>query len=364
MPCTRIPKPSIAPSDAELERAYFGGEGWQTVEVTGGGGGLPTGWTQDGSDPANVSGHGGSLSFDDGDVEVVLGPNGIRVDSIAGDPAFGISQAGGVQSMPYVGVPAFTALSGAGATVALDAGGLRIINTNGLYVVSDGDTDPILVQNGLDNVLIVDAGGAVTIRPTLGTPLGTLGLHGSSEAYDILFAEDYLGNNVFELGPLGGVILTPSDGGAALTIKPVVGFPALTTFDAGYHFQLFTVSDHGGVAVRTDDGVTDLLSLSTNILDTGVEVVKVGPTGAVTISPSDPDAVPLTVRGSDSVNEVFRILASGELVSQPGGGGIVLDINTDAIGFYGTAAIAKQTGVAVSAAGIHAALVNLGLISA
>lgn len=36
----------------------------------------------------------------------------------------------------------------------------------------------------------------------------------------------------------------------------------------------------------------------------------------------------------------------------------------DKVGFYGTTAIAKQTGVAVSAAGIHAALVNLGLISA
>lgn len=34
------------------------------------------------------------------------------------------------------------------------------------------------------------------------------------------------------------------------------------------------------------------------------------------------------------------------------------------VGFYGTAAIAKQTGVAVTAAGIHAALVSLGIIAA
>lgn len=34
------------------------------------------------------------------------------------------------------------------------------------------------------------------------------------------------------------------------------------------------------------------------------------------------------------------------------------------VGFYGTAPIAKQTGVAVDAAGIHAALVALGLIAA
>lgn len=34
------------------------------------------------------------------------------------------------------------------------------------------------------------------------------------------------------------------------------------------------------------------------------------------------------------------------------------------VGFYGTAPIAKQTGVAVTAGGIHAALVALGLIGA
>jgi len=34
------------------------------------------------------------------------------------------------------------------------------------------------------------------------------------------------------------------------------------------------------------------------------------------------------------------------------------------VGFYGTAPLAKQTGVAVSAAGVHAALVALGLIAA
>ena len=38
--------------------------------------------------------------------------------------------------------------------------------------------------------------------------------------------------------------------------------------------------------------------------------------------------------------------------------------STQKIGFYGTAPTAQQTGVAVSAIGIHEALVNLGLITA
>lgn len=42
----------------------------------------------------------------------------------------------------------------------------------------------------------------------------------------------------------------------------------------------------------------------------------------------------------------------------------VANATTETLGFYGSTGVAKQTGVAVSAAGIHAALVALGLISA
>lgn len=43
---------------------------------------------------------------------------------------------------------------------------------------------------------------------------------------------------------------------------------------------------------------------------------------------------------------------------------VAANVPDDRVGFYGKTGIAKPTGVAVSAAGIHAALVNLGLISA
>jgi hypothetical protein len=45
-------------------------------------------------------------------------------------------------------------------------------------------------------------------------------------------------------------------------------------------------------------------------------------------------------------------------------GGTLVDRSGGKVGFYGTTPVAKQTSVAVSAAAIHAALVNLGLISA
>lgn len=45
--------------------------------------------------------------------------------------------------------------------------------------------------------------------------------------------------------------------------------------------------------------------------------------------------------------------------------GVVVGKSTsETLGFYGSTGVAKQTGVAVSAAGIHAALVALGLIAA
>lgn len=72
--------------------------------------------------------------------------------------------------------------------------------------------------------------------------------------------------------------------------------------------------------------------------------------------------VPLAFTGTDpwidlSTHTLLKVVATGDGVQMG-------TATTQKIGFYGTAPIAKQTGVAVSAAGIHAALVALGLIAA
>lgn len=46
------------------------------------------------------------------------------------------------------------------------------------------------------------------------------------------------------------------------------------------------------------------------------------------------------------------------------GGAKVANSTTETLGFYGATGVAKQTGVAVTAGAIHAALVALGLIAA
>jgi hypothetical protein len=60
----------------------------------------------------------------------------------------------------------------------------------------------------------------------------------------------------------------------------------------------------------------------------------------------------------------LAVNAGLEIRGNAQGGDILIGDAADAIGFYGETPVAQQTGVAVSSAGIHAALVTLGLITA
>lgn len=95
--------------------------------------GLPTGWTEDASDPANVDGGAGSLTFEDGTVTTAFTGDGLDSQD-SGNSSRVLAQAGsGMFSAPPAGVPAFMADDAAGATVALDGGGLLLS-----HVVPDG----------------------------------------------------------------------------------------------------------------------------------------------------------------------------------------------------------------------------------
>lgn len=66
--------------------------------------------------------------------------------------------------------------------------------------------------------------------------------------------------------------------------------------------------------------------------------------------------------------DTYLDFATADTVKHYAGGVKVLELNETGgapfLGFFGTAAVAKPTGVAVTAGGIHAALVTLGLIAA
>lgn len=110
---------------------------WTQIGGGGGGGGLAlTGWSEDSGNPADVATNGGALDLGDGNVHAQDGtgnvagiePSGtVFVNGAAGD--LYVIQAGvGITSQPPPDIAAFTAFSENGGTVAMDAGGLSIIN--------------------------------------------------------------------------------------------------------------------------------------------------------------------------------------------------------------------------------------------
>lgn len=73
--------------------------------------------------------------------------------------------------------------------------------------------------------------------------------------------------------------------------------------------------------------------------------------------------VSLSHNGTDGLLDVAS--SSGQLtLGGTNATGVRVGASGKNVGFYGTTPVALQTGVAVTAAGIHAALVNLGLITA
>lgn len=91
-----------------------------------------------------------------------------------------------------------------------------------------------------------------------------------------------------------------------------------------------------------------VVDASTGTSITGVKITAGATTGGVAVTAIGETNVILTLNGAGTG------AASGVRLGAAGG----------RVGFYGTTPIALQTGVAVTAAGLHAALVSLGLITA
>ena len=110
---------------------------YRPAQATAGGGGLPTGWTQDDEDPSNVftngAGAGGTGSLTLGTED---GPEGVAITSLGlgavdefGNQWLVMETALGILLTPKMdaGGPAITIDSSEGATVALVGAGLPII---------------------------------------------------------------------------------------------------------------------------------------------------------------------------------------------------------------------------------------------
>lgn len=99
------------------------------IPLSPSGGVFFSGWTSDFADPSVVSTNGGSLFMDDGTNQAIYSPTQASIsDDGAGQEGYFIGVGLGIQSASPADVPAFQAQNADGATVALDCGGLTIIN--------------------------------------------------------------------------------------------------------------------------------------------------------------------------------------------------------------------------------------------
>lgn len=118
-----------------------------------------------------------------------------------------------------------------------------------------------------------------------------------------------------------------------------------------------------GIALRSEAGSQVLVVSDTGVLVSG---------GVADVTISAGDAVSITATGTGTlVGADVQVSATANCQVNGGtnlelqfDGTTRIELDTTGIGFFGTAPVAKPTGVAVTAEGIHAALVTLGLISA
>ena len=172
---------------------------------------------------------------------------------------------------------------------------------------------------------------------TAGDTVGSIRWHGGRVAYDT--ATDQMTRRVanvvretfdptqFTLNSGGTLVLT-SALGMALT-----GTAGLT----------LASGDNGTLQAANAQAIT----AGTTLTATGA--------GAVTLQS--------TAAGLSLLAGTTATLAAGGLVSIDGTNGTVLGGVAHSVGFYGSVGVAKQVGVPVTAAGIHAALVALNLIA-
>lgn len=206
-----------------------------------------------------------------------------------------------------------------------------------------------------------------------GVSIIKIGLPGEER---LLFVETALATTAANVtGPLGVVVGTPTGGapsanGIVLVRKyglvevseagaPLVGDPVYVSDTAQPALVGGTVSRKVGKVVEVGGGAWRWMIDSAEsgaVVGTANQIVGEGTaTSPLSLSPT------LILPGTLETNNV-HITGDNDNDGYIKIGGDLEHLATGNVGFYGTAPIAKQVGVAVTAAGIHAALVALGLI--
>jgi hypothetical protein len=228
--------------------------------------------------------------------------------------------------------------SGSGATG--DGGNAEVVG--GASNATDGNGGDVVIQSGAGagggdaGEIIVSIGGSVQYRIDAGT-----GLHGETAAGPVL-------RNV------GASSVTPNLIPNRTDLNTGVGWRSADQGEliAG-GVGAFTFAESGGVITNTFRG--------------NLQAAGGGGAGPVLLNTSASASVPTVIPNqADPDTGLSRDTING-LTMIAGGLGCIRARNIGAaraVGFYVTTPIILQTGVAVTASGVHAALVALGLITA
>jgi len=155
------------------------------------------------------------------------------------------------------------------------------------------------------------------------------------------------------------------DNGVTRLFAEIVPDPAGTPFNGGTITAPLTIDDPAVAAgsyqlldVAMAGAGQDALVV-TDVRDgAGNDVV------AVSVSASGTGNANVSVNDDAGFGSAVLDSQAGISYLSPSDGATVFTVTPTTLGFYRHAPVAQQTGVAVTAAAIHAALVNLGLITA
>lgn len=241
------------------------------------------------------------------------------------------------------------------------------------YVSPDGTSVPSAVlrplyfrlQNGWNNT---PTNKSVTIQLDIGQgPDGSVAVWGGVQnGRELLEITQQQVFSLIPLSVLGSIQVTALTGDSSLLIKAnAVGSKSTVTFqpDAGAVASWQLTADENGALYTFD---------TTN---GRVHSCQIGGTADTLASTQFNSNVKVLGRIEVSGSVVGDSAAAKNLILRPGSASgvtyfgtydmsaAVLEIGNNTMGFFNAAPVTKRTGVPVTAAGIHAALVQLGLIS-
>ena len=132
---------------------------------------------------------------------------------------------------------------------------------------------------------------------------------------------------------------------------------AVNLLASGYLETGSILASSGAANIDLKPGTARVRALRAMYVASGVNFTDVYP--GTTGNPSR-----IVAHGETNTSVSVEGFGTGGVLLKDGGGTTKIALNTTGVGFYGTSPVAKPTGVTVDAAGIHAALVTLGLIAA